>query len=263
MKKEEVKKTRAGVVQEIELKEIEEPKIRIRTVLDEEKMKELASSILLVGLMQPILVSRNGKKFEIVVGHRRYLACKKLGMKKMSAIVVTDRGSNVDVMKLHENLVREDINVVDEAKYLVVLMKRKNLKQQDLAKIIGRTAGYVSQRLAIMDYPIELREAVEHGEITFTVARELSRIDDIGVLNGYLIHAKQSGANSTVISQWVEDYELQKKLASGGDGSSVANYLGGALQEISMPCAVCNGVKPITDTVMMRVCVECKKELGV
>lgn len=262
MKEQSLKKKNIGVVQEIELKEIVEPSVKIRSMIDDLKLKDLADSILLIGLMQPILVSRNGKKFEVIVGHRRFLACKRLGMKKISALVVTDRGASADVMKLHENLVREDINVVDEAKYLQSVMKRKNIKQNELAKVIGRTAGYVSQRLGILEYPIELREAVTNGEITFSVARELSRIDDLGIMNGYLIHARQSGANSSVIIQWVEDYELQKKLAAGGDGLGGINYSGKQLEEICLPCAICNGVKPISQEVMMRVCLDCRKEIG-
>lgn len=252
-----------GAVQVIEMKLIEEPHVKVRTSFDAEKMSELVDSISMLGLLQPILLSPDGKKYEIIAGHRRFLACKRLKLKTIPAVVVGDPQASLDVMKLHENLVREDINVVDEAEFLDKIMTKKKLSQKMLAKLIGRTEGYVSQRLAVIEYPVELREAVQNGEIGFTVARELSRIDDLTTLVGYLVHAKQSGANSTVVKNWVEDYELQKKLAQGGEATSSPTALVGQSDVVSLPCAVCNEVKVITDTVMVRVCVECRGKLGV
>jgi ParB/RepB/Spo0J family partition protein len=260
--KEELKNVYEGV-QELDLKVIQEPEIKIRSRIDEEGLKDLMESIKLVGLLQPVLVSKNGSRFEIVVGHRRFLACKKLGLKKIKAIVVLDRMAKLEVMKLHENLAREDVNVVDEAEYLARVMEKEKITQNALAKLIGKSEGYVSQRMGVLNYPPELRGALEKGEIPFSVARELARVDDVLIMSGFLEHARRSGANCNVVNDWVADFVFSKKLAEGGEVGEMWQGKGGEVQELHLPCCVCNLVKPVSQEVMLRVCLDCRKELGV
>jgi len=177
--------------------------------------------------------------------------------------VVEVDGVVADVMKLHENLKREDVNVVDEAFFLRDVMKRDKLTQKELAKAIGRTEGYVSQRLDLLAGDPKILEALYEGKITFAVARELNRIDDETVRRQYLYHAVTGGLNSTTAQKWVEDYlrardaqEGYVRTVGGGNGQEKVEVL-------SLPCAVCQEVKPVTEEKMVRICFTCAKELKV
>jgi len=245
----------------IALREIKEPKHAIRSKVSKEGINELADSITKVGLIQPIVVVAVKGGYEVVAGHRRFLACKLLKLREMRAIVLDANTKETEVMKLHENLIRQDVNVVDEANFIRTLMKLDNMNQAQIAKTLGRSEGYISGRLDLLKYDGRLLDAVSTGAINFSVARELNRLTDDAIRNNYLHHGITSGITPAIAKQWVDDWlrmqDLQKGLTSDESEKSTLQNVG----EISMPCGICNEVKLASEERMVRVCEKCFKEL--
>lgn len=106
-----------AVFQDISIDDILEPEDQARTVIVLEGLQELADSIKEKGIIEPLVVLKKNSKYEIVVGHRRFLAARMAGLEKLPCIIRAIGVRDADLMKLHENFFREDVNPVDEARF--------------------------------------------------------------------------------------------------------------------------------------------------
>jgi len=140
-----------------------------RKHFDEEKLEELASSIKARGLLQPIVVRREGEGFQIIAGERRFRAAKLAGMDRVPALVrETDDPLE---LALIENLQREDLTPLEEAEALSGLIDRHSYSHREVGDLIGKSRPYVSNALALLRLPDRVKEEL-HREGR-TVSREL------------------------------------------------------------------------------------------
>lgn len=167
----------------VEIREIPVEKIRPnprqpRRVFDEEKLRELAESIEKVGLIHPILVRPKGNCYELVHGERRFRACKIAGLTTIPSEVrdLSDRES-LEV-SLSENLQREDINPIEEAGGLRVMIDEFGYTQAKLAKRIGKSRPYVANSLRLLKMDSFLKECVLHKTFSVWHARTIEGLGE-------------------------------------------------------------------------------------
>jgi ParB family chromosome partitioning protein len=175
-----------AAIQEINICDIETSD-NIRGPGWEKSVSSMVASIKVQGLIQPILVSvlpqTNGDpvKYKLLVGNRRLAACKELGKQKILASIKpvneTPNDKEELLLKVTENTERQELTPLEEAQVYLALTA-KNLKAKDIAQMIGKTEGYISQRLSLLRLPQSIQESLEKGNITPTHARELSRVKD-------------------------------------------------------------------------------------
>jgi ParB family chromosome partitioning protein len=140
-----------------------------RKHFDEERLEELASSIKARGLLQPIVVRRQGDGFQIIAGERRFRAARLAGMDRVPALVrETDDPLE---LALIENLQREDLTPLEEAEALSGLIERHSYSHREVGDLIGKSRPYVSNALALLRLPDRVKEEL-HKEGR-TVSREL------------------------------------------------------------------------------------------
>jgi len=150
---------------EIDLEKIEFSPNQPRLEYDEEKISELANSIKENGLIQPIIVKKIDNKYQIIAGHRRYLAFKKLNKESIPAIV--KNSENEDIITLTENLIRENLNPLEIALSLENILNKNIVKtQSELAKILGINESTVSRYLKLLKLPEKIREFVRNKKYT-------------------------------------------------------------------------------------------------
>jgi ParB/RepB/Spo0J family partition protein len=202
-------KEQEGKTFEISLDLIDQPAKAMRQSLTPESVEDLVRSIRQFGVLQPILVRKTDERYEIIAGHRRYTAAKLAGLAKIPCVVANLSADMADVAKIHENIYRKDINPVDEAIYLDYLIKTYKLSTQKLAEQIGKSSTYVLDRLAILNYNEDLRQALARGQIKLTIARIFSRITDENKLHDYLRYAIASGITPQVAENWYNDWKRQ------------------------------------------------------
>ncbi len=149
-----------------------------RQSFKEDTIKELAESIEKNGLLQPIVVRpmENGK-YQIIAGERRYRAFKKLGRKVIPAIVRDYEDEEVDKLQLVENVQREDLNPYDEAIAYLKLKEKYGLKQEDIAKAVGKSRPYISNMTRLLSLEDEILEMLKNGEITVSHAKLILSLD--------------------------------------------------------------------------------------
>ena len=149
-----------------------------RTFFDETEIHGLAESIRSVGLIQPIIVREREGLYVIVAGERRYRACKLNEMKTIKAIVIEADDEQNLTMALIENIQRESLNPIEEAKAYKVLINRFKLKQQDLAKKVGKERTTITNSLRLLNLPEEIQEGIVDKKISSGHAKVILSVDE-------------------------------------------------------------------------------------
>jgi ParB family chromosome partitioning protein len=140
-------------------------------------VEELMESIRVHGLLQPLVVRRTGRRFELIAGHRRLEALRQLGWKTVPAVV---RGADQDdapVLRLVENLQRRDLRPAEEAAALEALIRTRGWTTHQVAAAIGRSQAYVSKRVRVFEDPL-LAPAVLADQLSISAAEELLGLDE-------------------------------------------------------------------------------------
>jgi len=190
----------------ISLDLIDDPERPIRHDLSPESVEDLVISIRQVGIIEPLVVKPKGNRYEVIAGHRRLVAAGIANLAQVPCYIVKVSNEQAELLKIHENLYRADIKPSDEADHFKYMIQTHKLSPVRIAKLIGKSESYVNERLAIFNYPPELRFALDKGQIKFTVAREFARMEDIGKMREYLHYAIRSGITSDLARQWVMDW---------------------------------------------------------
>jgi len=196
----------------IPLGDLLEPEIAVRTVGDEDKFGEMLESIKTYGLIEPLVVTPEEDKYRIIAGHRRYLALKALGYAEAPCVIAKADGYQVDMMRLHENIVREDVNAVDLANYYAHIMRKYQLTGSALAQLVGKSDAHVSQVMSLLRAPDYMKEAIASGDLAYMSAYELNKIPDEEQKRYLTEIAVKDGASYPVVREWVNDVLVREGL---------------------------------------------------
>ncbi len=152
-----------------------------RRNFDSESLNELAESIRVHGLIQPIIVNETDKGYMIVAGERRYRACKLAGLNDIKALVKKYSNKQISEISLIENLQREDLNPVELSKGIKRLMEEYGLTQDKVAERLGKSRSAIANSLRILTLCPEVIELVEKGKVSFGHAKVLAGVSDYAV----------------------------------------------------------------------------------
>ena len=246
-------------ITEVLLIKISPPADIDRMEIEPEKVTELASSIQEVGLLQPVLLRPMKDRFEIVAGHRRFLACEKLGVPTIDAIVkeMTDR--EAAIIRASENLSREDLTPLEEAFVFANLIKKHGMDLEQVAKKFGYKPGTVRRRMDINKMPPQLQQAVHKKQISVTVAEMLWPISDLAALDYYLMFATENGCTKEVARSWCKEWtdgERQKNNPGVPGGQPLAVN---EPRPVFIACDLCVGPMEIGEETDLRICPNCFK----
>lgn len=164
----------AGEIIFLDINDIKPNANQPRKDFNEEKIEELARSIELHGVIQPIMVRPFGKGYEIVAGERRWRAARKAGLKKIPAIIrELDEQQNM-LIAIIENMQREDLNPIEEAMALEEMIKTYGLTQEEVSKSVGKSRPYITNSLRLLRLPSEVRSMVSSGQLSGGHARAIA-----------------------------------------------------------------------------------------
>lgn len=174
----EIEKIEGETVEEIPLKEIRPNPYQPRKYFSEEGIAGLKQSILEHGVLQPIIVRKSIKGYEIVVGERRYRAAKAAGLKKIPAVVRSLTDEKMMELAVLENLQREDLTPIEEASAYQMLLDRLEITQEQLAKRLGKSRPHIANMVRLLSLPQEIQELIHEGKISMGHGRALLGIKD-------------------------------------------------------------------------------------
>jgi len=153
-------------------------KYQPRKNFDEKSLIELTKSIKEYGILNPILVRKQDDKYEIIAGERRYRAAKLAGLTEIPVIIKNIKESDLAELALIENLHRENLNPIEEAKSYEEIMRLSNLTQQSLGKKLGRSQAFIANKIRLLSLPKTIQEALINKKISERHARSLMTVTD-------------------------------------------------------------------------------------
>ena len=163
-------------VQKALIGELARNKYQPRSVFDEEKLSELSESIKKNGIIQPIAVRKNkssSEPYEIVAGERRWLAAQKAGLHEVPITILDLNDSETLEVAIVENIQREDLNIVEEARGYKRLNEEFGYDQDKIAIMMSRSRSHISNTLRLLNLPKDILAMLEQGELTAGQARPL------------------------------------------------------------------------------------------
>ncbi|TDM02161.1 ParB/RepB/Spo0J family partition protein [Macrococcus carouselicus] len=161
------------VVEQLRLDDIRPNPYQPRHEFEEQALLELAESIKLHGVLQPIIVKRSIKGYDIVAGERRHRASKLAGKKDIPAIVKSMTDKQMMEFAIIENLQREDLNALEEAKSYQLLMAHLSLTQSEAADRLGKSRPYIANMLRLLNLPEEIKTLINDKKISGAHGRTL------------------------------------------------------------------------------------------
>lgn len=163
----------ASAAQELLIKNIAANPYQPRCNFDEEKLQELAASIKEFGVVQPVVVRKKGRSYELVAGERRLRAAGLAGLTKVPAIVKDYDDAKMMEIALIENIQRHDLNPIEEAQGLRRLMHEFKLTQEQTAEKVGRSRSAVTNILRLLNLPEQVQKQIINGVLTMGQAKQL------------------------------------------------------------------------------------------
>lgn len=191
---------------QLAVEQIEPNRFQPRTIFNDEKIKELAQTIHTHGMIQPIIVRKlDEEKFEIIAGERRWRAVKTLEWETIPAIIRQMTDAETASIALIENLQREELTVIEEAKAYASLLELHSLTQEALAQRLGKNQSTIANKLRLLKLPEAVQEALLNKKITERHARALIKLND---------PEKQIEILNTIIEQDLNVKQTEEKVNS-------------------------------------------------
>ena len=154
------------LVRKLNINEIEPNKAQARKIFDDEAIEDLSNSIKEYGVIQPIIVSKKEKYYEIIAGERRWRASKKAGLTEIPAIIRDDNEQRNKEISLIENIQREDLSPIEKARGIKLLMDEYDLTQQQVAEKLGKSRSSIANTVRILNLDERVINLALEGKLT-------------------------------------------------------------------------------------------------
>jgi len=212
----------ASRIREIRIMDIDPNPMQPRKEFKDEKINELAESIRVHGLVQPIVVKPIGKRYLLVAGERRWRASRIAGMTKIPAVVLDLNERQVMEIGLIENLQREDLNPIEEAKGIKQLMDEYKLTQEEIAAHLGKSRPAITNTVRLLNLSDFIQGLLTEGKLSAGHARTLLGIEDPAIRDKIALTIAEKGLNVRDTEKLIKS--MQKK--SQGSTSKAAQKPG-------------------------------------
>ena len=208
---EEIIKQDKNSTMEIPIEEIRSNPYQPRKTFSDESLSELAQSIKEYGVVQPIIVKKSIKGYELVAGERRTKAAKIAGLVTIPAIVKDFSDEEMMEIALLENIQREDLNPIDEAKSVMNIIKLRGMTQEEFAVKFGKSRSYITNLLGLLKLPDNIQTMLINKEISASHARTLSKLEDEVQIENIANRIVKENLNVRELETIVNNKEIVKR----------------------------------------------------
>lgn len=195
-------------IENISLTDIKPNPYQPRKYFDKNTIKELSENIKSHGLFTPILLKRYSSGYYIISGERRFRATQMLNQQSIQAIILPINDNQMQEIALLENIQRENLNALEEARALQNIIDRRNLKHEELAKIINKSRNYVTYSLSLLKLPMKIQNMVLNGELTVGHVKPLMALKNIELMVNIANKALNEKLNVRDVENITKGYKL-------------------------------------------------------
>lgn len=198
---------------EVKLSELRSNPYQPRQKFDQEKLVELANSIKEYGVLEPIIVTKSIKGYEIVAGERRKKASELAGLETIPAIIKEFTDSEMMQIALLENIQRENLTAIEEAEAYSNLLKVLNVTQEELANKIGKSRTYITNMVGLLNLPESVKNDILHGLISAGHAKILSKLENEELITELAEKIKLNHLSVRELENLVQNPDYKRKNA--------------------------------------------------
>jgi len=190
-----------------------------RTIFNEAELQDLASSISTLrargegvdgtGILQPVLVTREGDNYKLIAGERRVRASRLAGLTEIPTLEVSSREDTLLAVQLIENLQRAELNPLDEAHALKKLNTEQNLSIRDIATLLGKARGYVTNRLDLLKMGEDLQAMVAQRQDTLRAAVHINHVEDAAQRAELILAVLEEGIGEREVKRRIENTDVK------------------------------------------------------
>ncbi|MGN1372205.1 MAG: ParB/RepB/Spo0J family partition protein [Candidatus Coprovivens sp.] len=206
-----VNESKDSDIVEIPLTEIRSNPYQPRKEFDEKSLSEFAESIKEHGVIQPIIVKKSIKGYEIIAGERRTRASKMAGKTTIPAIIRDFSDQEMMEIALIENIQREDLNPIEEAEALAKIIETSKITQEEASKKFGKSRSYITNILGLLNLPEQTKQYVREGKISMGHARVLSKLSDEEQINSLANLIIEDGLSVRETEKLTSNSDMPKK----------------------------------------------------
>lgn len=208
-----VENTPKDDIVEAKLSELRSNPYQPRQKFDQEKLVELANSIKEYGVLEPIIVTKSIKGYEIVAGERRKKASELAGLETIPAIIKEFTDSEMMQIALLENIQRENLTAIEEAEAYSNLLKVLNVTQEELANKIGKSRTYITNMVGLLNLPESVKNDILHGLISAGHAKILSKLENEELITELAEKIKLNHLSVRELENLVQNPDYKRKNA--------------------------------------------------
>lgn len=253
---------RVLAVKKIPLSLVDPPRRPHRSAMDEAKLRETAESMSLVGQLAPVRVIEADGRFEIVYGHRRLIAARRLGWTELNAEIVEATDREVILARAHENAKREELSPLDRAIEAKLVLDACEGDIEAAAMSLGYSVPTVDALLEILDWPRDIQEAVDSRQIGRGAGRWLAKIGDVGERDLALRTALRDGCTEALGRWYYQQWALKGTVAADSGGPRRDLETGVPLRDPTWPCYLCLEDLSFGSLYTVRVCAKCAPQIA-
>lgn len=203
--------TKKEDIVDIKLSELRPNPYQPRKTFDEESLNELAKSIKEYGVLQPIIVRKSIKGYDIIAGERRTKATERAGLDTIPAIIKDFTDAQMMEVALLENIQRENLTVIEEAEAYKAIIDELGITQDNLSKKLGKSRSHITNMLGLLRLPENVKKLVNTGALSMGHARAISKIDDVSKMSEIALKVVTESLTVRDVEEIVSGKTVEKK----------------------------------------------------
>lgn len=244
-------------LQKIPISKLEVGQHRQREEGEDEDIVELAASIKRIGIIQPILVQKEGDTLHLVSGHRRILAALRVGLQDIPCIVEDSSKARATETAFAENFFRRDPSPVEQAAAIRECLEEEIMSIEELAKGLHRSQQWIRAQAQMTTWAPEILQAIHLKQISVSAASNLAQITD-PQYRAFLLHnAVENGATARATAGWLQAWQLNRPPGEALTQAPVDGVIPAATVVPQAPCLFCCNVFRTDALNYMGVCGQC------
>jgi len=167
---------------------------------------ELAESISRIGLIHPLVVAPDGDRYRLIAGHRRFAACRIVGLKDVAVRIITGDQREICEVALAENLFRKDLSPIEMAVAVAALITEGGMNREQVAGVCQRSTAWVKEQEEVVSWPSDVQKAVHDGWLSVSAASNLALVEDDTHRRVLLNRVRENGATARTTAAWLQSW---------------------------------------------------------
>lgn len=245
----------------INLSDLTLPEFEAHKIVSDSDIQEISDSIKSIGVLEPLIVRKINKHFEIVAGCIRYRAARLAGLKSVPCIIYSLEDQAAEVIKIHENLKRISLDHVDQGHTFLMMRDTFSMTEESISKTVGKSISYISNHITLVTFDSQLTSAVKNKTLSFSQARELFSVKDKSTRRQLQRYCQNNGATIEVLKSWIKEYRQNQSLNPPSDSSTPSQTYHYDPPKNYRYCQACGKAVLISDIRQVLYCPPCDTAL--